>query len=169
MAEALLFPDPLELAISAIVSDLEFTDAVISVDPRPDDFKGLYVHVVFAEENLQRFSITRLEELEGVGNGMLGTENANNVAAPCLDLVVGGVDSAGDAVLADVTTLDPFLRELLGNLRRESRTNRGVHDAAGSRYRCTNKNVVERHGSSPFDRVCRPVKGKATNRNRLVA
>ena len=45
MAEALLFPDPLELAISAIVSDLEFTDAVISVDPRPDDFKGLYVHV----------------------------------------------------------------------------------------------------------------------------
>lgn len=45
MAEALLFPDPLELAISAIVSDSEFTDAAISVDPRPDDFEGLYVHV----------------------------------------------------------------------------------------------------------------------------
>ena len=45
MAEALIFPDPLELIISEIVSDSEFADVVISVDPRPDDFKGLYVHV----------------------------------------------------------------------------------------------------------------------------
>lgn len=45
MAGALIFPDPLALVISAISSDPEFLDAVISVDPRPDDFKGLYVHV----------------------------------------------------------------------------------------------------------------------------
>lgn len=45
MAEALLFPDPLELIISEIASDSEFADAAISVDPRPDEFRGLYVCV----------------------------------------------------------------------------------------------------------------------------
>lgn len=45
MAGALFFPDPLALVISAIGSNPEFLDAAISVDPRPDDFKGLYVCV----------------------------------------------------------------------------------------------------------------------------
>lgn len=45
MPEALLFPDPLALTISAIVTDSEFADAALSVDPRPDDHQGLYIHV----------------------------------------------------------------------------------------------------------------------------
>ena len=120
------------------------------------DLVSGHVHVAFAEENLQRFCVTRFEELEGVRNRVLGAEDADNVAAPRLDLVVRRVNSAGNAVLADVTALHPLLRERFSESCREIRPNRGVHDAAGSRYWSTNKNVVESHGSSPFDRCVGP-------------
>src|SRR5699024_2792793 len=87
--------------------------------------------ILLAEEELEGVRVLRLDQGEGVAHRVLGTDDLDDVTAPSLDLVVGGVDGLDETVFGHITGVEDRRGERGARVGGELGESPSVPDAAG--------------------------------------